>query len=671
MKKYNVFLLTGLAILLGIHVQAQTIQWASEVIDVSSELGTSQYSSKQALGKPNVLPAGGESPNAWTPNSPNRKEFIKLAYETPMRIRQIAVGESYNPSAITAVYLYDIIGNEYLVSEFEPTPVPVKGRIRNIFIEETTYEVAAVKLDFDGDAVPGYFSIDAIAISDSYTPIEAVINLSPEVNTGLQAIALGPEVNTEYKELRPLISPDGKTLYFSRRNHPGNVGGVNDYEDIWYSKMSNNGEWMEAVNAGAPLNTRGPNFISSISMREDSSMVLLLGNRYRENGRMEAGVSMSVQAGEDWTKPYNLEIVNEYNYNQRANFFLASNMKVMLMSVERDDSYGDRDLYVSFLQNDSLWTEPLNMGSILNSADEDGGPFLHGDMKTLYFSSKGHSGYGGSDIYVSRRLDDTWTNWTEPENLGPDINTEGDDLFFNMPASGEYAYYTKAVGEDDADVYVIPMPIFAKPEPVVLVKGRLLDEKTKQPIGAKIIYERLTDGEEVGITYSDPETGEYQLVLPAGEMYGFHAEKDGYMAKNENVDLTSLAGYEEYNDDMTMVPIEERAKVELNNVFFDFDKASLKPESYPELKRVAKMLSDQRSMKVELSGHTDFIGTEEYNMGLSQRRAEAVKQYLIQQGAGTAQVQARGYGEAKPVESNDTEEGRSLNRRVELEILEM
>ncbi|EMR00994.1 hypothetical protein [Cesiribacter andamanensis] len=224
------------------------------MLEVSSEISDTQFSGRQALRAPNVLPAGGENPNAWTPDRPNRKEFIKVGFDEPMRIRQIVIAESYNPSAVSEVYAYDTQGKEYLIETFTPQALPgAQGRLLNIFLDRTEYDVAAIKVVIDGTALPGYHSIDAIGISRSRSPIVIDVNVAADVNPDIQARKLGPQINSEYKELKPLLSPDGNTLFFSRRNHPGNVGGVNDKEDIWFSEKNvQSGEWTEAKNLGAP-----------------------------------------------------------------------------------------------------------------------------------------------------------------------------------------------------------------------------------------------------------------------------------------------------------------------------------------------------------------------------------------------------------------------------------
>jgi OmpA-OmpF porin, OOP family len=670
-----------ITLLLGgssLSIQAQVVQWASKVIEFSSELTPVQYSAQQALGKPNVLPAGGQSPNAWAPDKPKRKEFLKLGFSNPINIRQVAIAESHNPSAIFRVMAYDESGKEYILNTLNPMAIPLKGRMLNLIVETTSYKVAAIKIEFDGAAVPDYFGIDAVAISDSNYPIIADIPKMQLLASGIAIEVLDKNVNSDVNEMSPVLSPDGKTLYFSRQNHPENAGGVNDKEDIWFSELDSTGRWQLAKNMGPRFNNEGPNFVNSIQAvtPDGKSAVMLLGNKYLDNGKMLAGVSISSNVGGQWSKPVALNIKNDYNYNEKANYFLANNRKTLILSVEREDSHGDRDLYVSFMNNDSTWTEPLNLGDIVNTASEESAPFLASDDKTLYFSSKGFSGYGGSDVFVSKRLDDTWTNWSEPENLGPEINSPLEDLFFNIPASSEFAYYSRGVSDTNTDIFRVKLPIIKNPDPWVTVRGKIIDKNTGQPIGAKIVYERLPDGKDVGIAQSNPETGEYEIRLPAGHLYGLRAEAAGKMSESQNLDLRNIKSDQVIDSDFSLAPIEvatlkTNVTIVLNNVFFDFDKATLKTESYPELNRVVDLLTEQTGIQIEISGHTDAVGSDEYNLGLSNRRANAVKNYLVGKGVPAERISAVYFGETKPVDSNETIEGRKKNRRVEFKILKM
>lgn len=654
-----------------INVQAQETQWVSTILEASSELNAQEYSAEQIIGKPNVTPGTGESPNAWMPFREDREEYVKVGFEKPFKIRQITIAESSNPSAIYQIFLYDRSDNEFLINTFDPRPVDLKSRMLHVFFDLTEYEVAAVKIVLHCDAVPGYNAIDAIAISNSTLPVKQEVQILESAIVNANPNRLSETVNSVYNELRPLVTPDGKTLLFSRQFHPGNTGGEDDPEDIWFSQWDEGkSEWMEAVNMGAPLNTQGPNFISSITP-DGNTVILTLGNRYTKNGKMKAGVSVSTRTSEGWTKPVPFEIINEINMHQKSNYFLANNREVLLMSVEADPTFGSRDLYVSFLMDDGRWSEPLNLGPDINTALEEASPFLAPDDKTLYFSSDGYTGYGKLDIYITRRLDETWTKWSEPENLGPLINSPEEDAFFNIPPTGEYGYFSRDSAGINSDIFRFELPKEHQPDAVVTVKGVVYNTKTRRPMQARIFYESLHDGKEIGTIESDPMTGEYQIILPSGKMYGYLAEAEGFIAINANIDLKDTEVYDEISKDLYLVPIEKGAIVRLNNIFFDFDKFILKKESFPELSRTIELMNKNEQIKISVEGHTDNIGNQKYNNTLSERRARAVVDYLAKGGISRNRMQAKGWGKTRPIVSNDDEiDGRELNRRVNFRILE-
>lgn len=585
-----------------------------------------------------------------------------------MKVRQIVIAETFNPGAISEVLLYDKEDNEYVASRFDPRAITRKNRLLHIVIEETPYEVHALKVVISGNKVKGYNAIDAIGISTSEIPIDVEPKIDGTINPELITVKLDSNINSEYREIKPLISPDGKKMYFSRANHPNNIGGKKDQEDIWYSEWDEEkNTWLEAVNIGRPLNNEGPNFISSITPDGKS---YLLGNQYLDKKRMKAGLSL-VNINNDGSlgEIKDIEIRDLVNESSSAHYYLANNRKAIIVSIERetDEELGGRDLYVT-LEQDSVWSNLIHLAKI-NSAGEDGSPFLAADNKTLYFSTNGRSGYGKLDVFVTRRLDDSWLNWTEPENLGPSINSELDDVFFTLPQNGNYAYYCKEDPVTGLDMYKVSIPDFYKPDPVVKIEGIVTNKDTYEPIpNTIIIYERLSDGKEMGRTVADKD-GHYEISLTSGETYGYLAEHDGYISVHSNLDLNALDANQELEQNLYLVKGRSGQKVPFNNIFFDFDKATLKKESYSELNRLAKHLKNFKEVKLEISGHTDNVGAKWYNQKLSEKRAQAVVKYLISQGANKNQLIAKGYGMDKPKESNKTNKGRKVNRRVELEIL--
>lgn len=680
-KMKNIFLIAFLQF--SFSAMSQNVKWADEVLGYSSQFGKRQYSVNQALGKPNVLPNLGASPNAWSPRKKGKLEFIKVGFSDLIQIQQIAIAETHNPGSVYKIFAYDAKGKEYLLNIFEPQFIPIEGRLFRFFFDKTDYKVAALKITFDNDLQTGHFGIDAIGISDSKEPITAEINITNELNNDYVPIALGPNINTEYNELRPLIAPEANTLFFSRQNHPDNIGGAKDDEDIWFAERDTvTGAWLEAKNSGRPLNNKGPNFISSISS-SGQAMLLLLGNAYYSRNKMTQGVSMSEKKEDGtWAKPKNLDIVDDYNLSDKANYFFSDDMKTILMSVERKDSYGDRDLYVIFLQKDGRWSPPLNLGSSINSASEESSPFLASDGKTMFFSSKGFSGYGGYDIYLSRRLDDTWQSWSEPENLGSGFNSIEDDIFFNFTENDEYAYFNRGV-ETNSDIYKVKLPYYQKPEMlaswmggkyknpniIVSIKGKVFDAKTLKPIESSIEFIRQIDDTQIELVSAD--TSGFLTTLAQGFNYQIVAKADGYYNSTDTIDLSNIIKSVEIEKNLYLDPIVKNEAVVLNNVYFDFDSDAIRVESYAELDILSEMLLDNPNLHMTIDGHTCSIGNDDYNQNLSGMRSASIVKYFIEKGVSISSLNNNGYGKTKPKFSNVTEEGRKLNRRVEFELQEI
>ncbi len=482
---------------------------------------------------------------------------------------------------------------------------------------------------------------------------------------------LGTTVNSPYTEVSPFISYDGKTLFFSRLGDPSNLGGEKDY-DIWFSTLNKDGSWTEAKNAGAPINNIAPNALHSISPDNNT---ILVSNSYNSDGSPGGiGLSYSHYGLSGWEIPKKMNIKNLLNKNEYVDYFLSSDNKVLLCAIDNGKTLGLKDIFVSFIHTANTFSEPVNLGPVINTCGEEFGIYLAADNKTLYFSSYGHENYGSADIFVTKRLDETWKNWSKPQNLGPDINTENWDGAFKISAKGDYAYFSSKCAESvkgSEDLYSIKLPAAIKPEPVLLIKGKVINQKDKQPMGASITYSYLSDNKEVGIANSSPVDGSYQIILPAGKAYSFLAGKQGYYPVAENIKTDSLSSYIEIERDLYLAPVEKGQTILLNNLFFEFDKATLKKESIAELNRLINILQEYPAMHIEISGHTDNLGTDEYNLQLANNRSNSVKNYLLQHGIKANRLSSKGYGETKPVHTNDTAEGSAKNRRVEFTILQL
>jgi OmpA-OmpF porin, OOP family len=470
---------------------------------------------------------------------------------------------------------------------------------------------------------------------------------------------LGPGVNSRGTELGPVIAPDGRTLFFTR-------GGARGNQDIWYSHADSAGRWSTAVRMPEPLTNPYNNFVESVT---PDGNTLLVGGRYLGNNSIITGLALAHRTLDGWSTPEPLRIRNYYSRSRSVSSCLGSDGGTIIMSLEREGGHGQQDLYVSF-RRDGEWSEPMSLGAMVNTPDVDFAPFLAADGVTLYFASKGHGGFGDADIFVTRRLDSSWSNWSTPANLGPTINSDQWDAYYVIPASGEFVYYgsvNNAIGE--SDLLRVPLPKEVRPQPVALVSGRVVDSETNEPIAATIRYETLPDGIEVGTARTDPRTGNYAIALPAGRVYAFRAEAEGFLGIGDNVDFMTLDSYIEQSRDLAMVPFEAGQVIALQNLFFDFGQSALRSESFPELERLARLLEVNTTLEIEVSGHTDGVGSATANERLSDARVASVVGYLAAQGIDGARLHTSRYGESQPIAPNETDEGRRRNRRVEFRIV--
>jgi len=478
---------------------------------------------------------------------------------------------------------------------------------------------------------------------------------------------LGAMVNTPYEEMTPVVTPNGKGIFFSRRYDPQNTGGSSDIQDVYYSQLKED-RWVTPKNIGKPINNDGPNAVFAVS---PDGNTLLLMNTYTHEGKQKGmGLSLSHRTRDGWSVPEDVKMRSYYNKSFFNEYFLSNDGKVILLAVQRDDTRGGRDLYVSFNEGQNIWSSPKNLGKTINTPGTELSPFLASDGITLYFSSVGHPGFGKNDIFMSKRLDDSWQNWSAPVNLGKPINSPGTDAYYSLPASGAYAYFvSNKNGLGRNDIFRIPLPQAVKPEPVVLVHGKVLNSKTMAPIATSITYHHFDTDLEAGIARSSPSDGYYEIVLPLNQVYSFFAEKKGFYSVQQRLDLNEIDKYQEVERDLYLTPIEVGQTVQLNNVLFYRSEARLIPTSYAELNKLADMLKSNQGILIELSGHTDNVGDPNKNLVLSEERAEAVKEYLVGQGTDPDHVKCQGFGGTKPIANNNHESTRRLNRRVEFKIV--
>ncbi|MCB0587501.1 MAG: OmpA family protein [Phaeodactylibacter sp.] len=500
----------------------------------------------------------------------------------------------------------------------------------------------------------------AAAIVRRYAPffgeddprITGLLELLKQQEEGLASHPLGDTINSELGEYAPAISADGQRLFFCR-----NMG---HNEDIYASNREEKG-W------GAPypieaLNTPGKHE-APLAISADNTTLLMYDGGI---------VKYTDKQGKGWSPPRNF-FSGEHTPEWQGSTTFASNREAVIFAARTMDIIGARnddniDLFISMRQPDGGWGRPVNLGTTLNTPFEDRSPFLHPDMRTLYFSSRGHGGLGNLDVFVTTRIGDGWMEWTTPVNLGKEVNTTGRDWGYKISTDGKTAYFSADAPGKREELFRMPVPERFRPRPVSTIRGRILGLDGK-PVAAELLLEDLSTGEPAGQIKPDPETGEFFATLPSGRLYSYTVEGPGLYPATNNIDLRDSTSIQEAEQNIEVPTLEEIQEggitLPLKNLFFDTDKFSIKPESFSELSRLAELVKAY-GLQVEVAGHTDHIGGAEYNQQLSRKRAEAVRSFLLNQGVAPEQVSAAGYGLAQPIGDNETEEGRALNRRVEI-----
>jgi outer membrane protein OmpA-like peptidoglycan-associated protein/tetratricopeptide (TPR) repeat protein len=507
---------------------------------------------------------------------------------------------------------------------------------------------------------------------------------------------LGPNINGPYTDYSPVISADEDMLMFtSRRNNT--TGGALDenydefYEDIFRTYSFNN-TWSTPINLGEPVNTKGHD--ATINLSADGQKLLVyiddkgFGNIYE-----------SILDGEKWTKPESFsKQINSKYHESSACYSYDGN--ILYFVSDRENGFGGSDIYYCKKDEKGQWDEAINIGTPINTKYDEESVFMMPDGKTMYFSSKGHETMGGFDIFKS--VMDSTGKWSQPVNIGYPVNSSDDDVSFVLSADGKHGYYAavKKEGYGNRDIYLINFlgkekslimstednlmaslaapisqtvsiseAVELKSSAITLLKGIVIDENTRQPIEAVVSITDNSTSQEIANFKSNSKTGKYLVTLPSGKNYGIAVKNDNYLFHSENFDIPFTSNYQEIAKDVTLKSIAVGSKIVLKNVFYDFDKATLRSESQTELNLLVKLLNDIPKMTIELSSHTDNKGSEKYNLDLSDRRSKAVVEYLINKGIDKKRVQAKGYGFSDPLTPNDTEAGRQMNRRTEFKIL--
>ncbi len=466
--------------------------------------------------------------------------------------------------------------------------------------------------------------------------------------------SLGGNINSAYADYSPVLSADEAMLIFTSRK-PGSTGGKLDeegnyFEDIYISTKTDS-EWAMAANIGAPINT--PDHEASIGISVDGQEILI----YKDD-EGDGNIYSTSLHGDKWSEPVKLnDNINSKYWEPDA--FLSADGKTLYFVSNRPGGFGGRDIYKSEREAGGDWGPPVNLGRTINTPYEENAPFIHPDGITLYFSSNGHTTMGGFDIFSSTMVGSS------------------DDVFYIVSPDKKRAYFSsfRKEGLGEKDIYVITFKQPVECPNLSLFKGSVLDTEGNPAQNVQIIITDNETGKYIRTVRTNSKTGKYLFILPPGTNYNISYEAEGYLFFSENRDVVKDPRYCEIFREVNLPALVVGAKVVLNNIFFDFDKATLRPASNVELEKVLKLLNDHPNISIEISGHTDSKGDDAYNLKLSDERAHAVVKYLTDKGIKAERMTAKGYGESQPAAANenkdgsDNPEGRQLNRRVELKII--
>ncbi len=468
---------------------------------------------------------------------------------------------------------------------------------------------------------------------------------------------LGDSVNTKMLEYYPTLTIDGKELIFTRR-----VNNMN--EDFYGSFLLDDNKWSNAKLLSGNINSNLNEGAQNIS--QDGKWLIFTGCNFPDGyGSCDLYISYLTQDG--WSIPENLGgRVNTENWESAPS--LSPDKRDLYFASRRPDGFGGSDIYVCHLLPNGKFGQPENLGPEVNTAGDESCPFIHADNQTLYFTSNGHPGYGGDDLFMARK--GPKGKWSQPKNLGYPINTIENEGSLVITADGQTAYYASDRNDSRGglDIYTFEMRNDVRPIKTLWVKGKVFDAKTKNGLPSAVELTNLTTREVVSKIQTD-ETGNYLITLPTGRDYAFNVNRRGYLFYSENFSFIHKSPDSTYNIDIPLQPLEANATIVLKNIFFDFNKTELKPESQVELDKIVSLLKENASLKIQINGHTDNVGKAADNMKLSNGRAQSVVSYITSKGINADRLSFQGFGATHPIATNDTEEGRAQNRRTELKVV--
>jgi flagellar motor protein MotB len=478
---------------------------------------------------------------------------------------------------------------------------------------------------------------------------------------------LGSKVNSASEEYMNYLGPESDQLIFTCKSPISDDPMQRDFaEDFFRSFLSDTG-WTKAERFSFSPTTKGD--AGGLCMSADGKLLFFTACFRREN-RGSCDIYYSEKTGADWSDPKNMgPVINSDNWDAQPS--LSPDGRTLYFASNREGSLGSSDIWKTEKQPDGSWSKPVNIGHPVNTTDTEMSPFMHFDNKSLYFSSRGHLGMAGQDLFLTTRNEE---GWTVPQNLGYPINTSADEINILVTPGGENAYMSAHLpgGYGGYDMYTFRLPEKVRPFPVTYMKGIVYDSDTGKPLSAQFDLIDLERDSIIMHALSSASDGSFLVCVPTGRAYALNVSCPGYLFYSDHFELSGIQiQTDPFLKDIPLQPIRVGNTIVMKNIFFETDMHDLKEDSKPELDKLVEFLAHNSGISVEISGHTDNIGSEEYNMVLSQERADAVKNYLINSSVESSRLTSVGYGYTRPVTFNETEEGRALNRRTEIRITEV
>lgn len=630
------------------------VHWADKVISFTSQIGEIQYSANQALGQPSSY-SNEKLPTSWMPKISTKEKYesISLGFENNTKSKYVIINMPMGSQSLEIVNIVNTDSQESSIYIEKNIIFNENGRI--IIELPIPVTIQNIKLYFDVINSKSEVLLDAVGVgndsSNIWTIDVADINLftsSPE--------NMGDRINSPYSELAPIISADGKKLFFTRDNHPENIG-LEKKQDVWFSDLEEDGRFSKSRNLYEPVNNKNNNF--AFSTNSDGTM-LLMGRSNKSNDL--SSLSYFKYENKGWSELKTFQFIEIGNKTNFVNYSLSQSMNVMFISMERDDSYGGLDLYFSSL-TDSGWSELKNLGPHINTAGDEIAPYISNDNKTLYFATNGRPGYGSMDLFVTKS-EDGYNSWQSPKNLGDKINSKGWEAYFTISSVDDYAFFVSSnnsIGNED--IFRIKLPSNIRPDNSLIVKGQVTEYGTKKPIGSILEFRNLNNNKLVGITNSDSVNGNYQITIPQGSDYGVSAISDGYYSESKTIFVDSSTD-STLNLNLSLKPVQIGESYELVNIFFEFGKSRLDENSNSELLRLVKFLKRYENLNILILGYTDEIGSESNNMKLSESRAKSVYEFLIKNGISQDRLKYEGKGELKSNKNGKLEESRKVEFKI-------